>query len=471
MNKVGRIGSILAATFASAVFALVSAQSISADDPELTRLQREWAVRFLEPVPHMELAKYFRAKGNRIQAFYTLENARRNRFDTKEFDDAFLRYFGGFSPLDNSKAEEAKYLNLRRSAPDDIKIIFHLADIYVSRADYASAEPLLRLILDKDPEHFSSVAALAEIYRRQNKPDKEKEILADFEKNYPTAASSYIMQIRRLMDSEPAKARKLLDEAVIRYPNDGNFWFYMAVLADREKQIVEAEQHFIKAAELEKNSVTIQGYTAAFFRAEKRDNKTALDYYLNTYFLDPHAHIDGFAEAKISSLNYELSRAKVEKHLADGNNFEDLLADPNPIVVALTIGKIAEKWDTSKIDLLVGLMRHNDSAVRWYAMEALKTKVRAQTFDKRLMELLRADDLRVRGLAAYIAVHLWKERSFPELRKMLDDEAQVLRFDAVSALLMEGGVEGKKIVLQHKSKEPSVPLRKMIEHSFEKAAP
>ncbi|MEQ1641993.1 MAG: hypothetical protein ABL959_00945 [Pyrinomonadaceae bacterium] len=81
-------------------------------DPELVRLRREWAIRYLEPEPHMELAKYFRAKGNAIQAFYILETARRYRFDQKEFDAAYLKYFGGFAPLDNSKGEEERYLGL-----------------------------------------------------------------------------------------------------------------------------------------------------------------------------------------------------------------------------------------------------------------------------------------------------------------------------------------------------------------------
>src|SRR5687768_11869370 len=81
-------------------------------DPELVRLRHQWAMRYLEPGPHMELARYFRQKGNPIQAFYILENARRHRFDQKVFDAAFLKYFGGFAPLDNSKAAEDKYLTL-----------------------------------------------------------------------------------------------------------------------------------------------------------------------------------------------------------------------------------------------------------------------------------------------------------------------------------------------------------------------
>jgi hypothetical protein len=78
-----------------------TAGQVPAVDPELVRLRHEWAMKFFEPGPHMELAKYFRKKGNLIQAFYILESARRTRFDQKTFDRAFLLHFGGFAPLDN----------------------------------------------------------------------------------------------------------------------------------------------------------------------------------------------------------------------------------------------------------------------------------------------------------------------------------------------------------------------------------
>lgn len=436
-------------------------------DPELDRLRRQWAMRYLEPGPHMELAKYFKEKGNFIQAFYILENARRRRFEEKVFDAAFLLHFGGFRPLDNSKAEEEKYLGLRKTAPNDIGVIIHLADIYVSRGDFVNAEPLFKVALEKDPENFVSVGALAEIYRRQGTMEKAKQILSTFERQYPTAASSYEMRITREIDSDPIATKKLIDEALKKYPDDGRFWFYLAVLADRKKKIKEAEEYFVKAAELGKNGPEIQARTAGFFRVEKSDNATALKYYLNTYFLDPHAHFDGFAEAKVSGLNYDLSKSLVEKSLASGIKAEDLLQDPNPMVVVLALQKLSEKWDSKNTELFVQMMRHDETMVRWFAMQSIITNEGA-AFDKRLKDLLKDSDIRVRGLSAYIAVHLWKERSFPEMKRFLLDDAELLRFDAVSALLINGGAEGRKIVLEHEKKEPNASLRELIETASKK---
>jgi len=466
MRNIRPTESFFSLIFVLGMFVLAGAQ-LPLPETELVRLRHDWAMRFLEPGPHMELAKYFRANGNPIQAFYILENARRHRFETKVFDDAFLLHFGGFKPLDNSKAEEEKYLRLRKTAPDNVGVIIHLVDIYVSRNDFASAEPLFKLALEKDPENFTSVGALEEIYRRQNTPEKAKQILSAFESKYPTAAGSYGMRINRLLDSNPAGAKKMIAEALKKYPDDGTFWFYLAVLTDREKKINEAEGHFVKAAELAKKSAEIQARTASFFRVEKHDNETALKYYLNTYFLDPHAHFNGFAEAKVWNLSYDNSKAFVEKLIAGGKKAEQLIEDPNPIIAVTALSKIADNWDSSKTNIFIRMMRHDEVLVRWSAMRTL-TEKEGRKLDTRVKDLLKDSDLRVRGLAAYMAVRLWKEDSFPEIRKMLREEAQLLRFDAVSALLMEGGHEGKKIVSEHKPKEPSEYLRKLIDASLTK---
>jgi hypothetical protein len=86
------------------------------------------------------------------------------------------------------------------------------------------------------------------------------------------------------------------------------------------------------------------------------------------------------------------------------------------------------------------------------------------SFDPTLKELLVDKDIRKRGLAAYIAVHLWKEKSFDAMRAMLKEEAQLLRFDAVSALAMEGGSEGLKIIKEHAARESNHALKQMIKN-------
>lgn len=428
-------------------------------DPELVKLRHQWAMRYLEPGPHMELARYFRQKGDLLQAFYTLENARRTRFEEEVFDAAFLKYFGGFVPLDNSKAEEDKYLAMVKAAPNDIAALTHLADIYVSRSEFTRAEPLLKSVLDKEPGNYTAVGALAEIYRRQNTPEKAERITDDFVARFPESADGYAIRIERL---DASAAKKLAEEAVVKYPNDGQLWFLLGLLAESGNRLDEAEAHYVKAARLEPNAKRIQARAAIFFRVQRGDNERALGYYLNTYFLDPHAHFDGFAEAKVTSLNSDLAEAKVKRLLAGGTRAEDLLADPNPRVVLFAMAKIREKWNAASIGLFVRLLRHDDVLVRWMAMLMVREKAGAG-FDPTLTSLLRDADLRVRGLAAYLAVSLWKQKSFPEMKRFLADESHLIRFDALSALALYGGPQGLQIARSHKAKEPNEALRKMID--------
>jgi hypothetical protein len=113
---------------------------------------------------------------------------------------------------------------------------------------------------------------------------------------------------------------------------------------------------------------------------------------------------------------------------------------------------------------MVALMGHDDEEVRWLATEAIKVHA-DRSFDEQLRGLLQERDLRKRGLAAYVAVHLWKQESFETMRNMLREEAQLLRYDALSALMIEGGNEGRRIVVEHRASESNPTLQKLIDSS------
>ncbi len=447
----------------------IAAGSVSAQsgtDPELRRLRENWAQRFLEPDPHMELAKYFRERGNRLQAFYILENARRNRFDQKAFDAAYLRHFGGHAPLDNSKTEEDKYLKLINETPEIYDNIDRLADIYISRDDFVRAEPLLKRLLEKWPERVEPSYALAEIYTRQGRRDAAEKLLDDYANHFPETSDGYLLRFERLSKSDPVAAGQLLDAAVKKFPSDGRFVFQLALSSQKDGDLAVAAERYETAARLEPHSEGIQGQTAVFFARTSLDKEKALHYYLNTYFLNPHAHYGGHAEAMISKLNLEIAEQKVKTAIASGVRPADLLLDANPMVVVGALTLIADSWASEQVPVFVGLLQHDEVTVRWFAMEFL-VKKEGHKLDQALKDLLLHKDLRVRGLAAYMAVRLRKRESFPEMRKMLNSDAQVLRFDAISALMMYGGPDGKAIVREHMSKEQNAFLRTLMERSLQ----
>ena len=440
-----------------------SAQSsVSSPDEELIRLRNDWAVHFLEPEPHMELAKYFRDKGNLLQAFFILENARRGRFEQKIFDAAFLKYFGGSKPLDNSKSAEDRYIQLATSAPADLEAVKHLADIYISREDYTNAKKYLSIALAAQPNDFDTLSALVEIYERERNPDKAQQLLETFERRYPDSSGGLSLRLSKEMKADPVKARSTAIEAIAKFPAEGEFRFNFGVLLQKENKLDEAEASFVKAAELSPTSSYIQAWVGRFFFKARPDNARALRYYLQSYLLDPHAYETEYVESRIPKLAFDLAQQEFTKSIGLGLEPEKMLDDTNPIIVQLALLKIAEKWDSNKVDIFVRMMGHDEVRVRWFAMQALVER-EGRAIDPKIRALLTDKDLRKRGLAAYMAVRLWKQESFAEMRKMLAEEAQILRFDAVSALVMEGGGEGRLIVVKHKLSEPNATLRKLID--------
>jgi tetratricopeptide (TPR) repeat protein len=354
----------------------------SAQSSVLDQLRHDLAMRYLEPTPHMALAKFYFDKGDRLQAFYILESARRGRFEDTIFNQAFLTTFGHSTDSDND-----------REAPG----------------------------LDD--------------YRRR---------------------------IAELYEKQPARAKAVMKEAIAKYPTTGLFRFNLGALLQREGKLPEAEAQLVKAAELSPRSSYIQAWVGRFFFKVRSDNQRALTYYLNAYFLDPHTYESEFVESRIRKINGAAAAVHIERLLKSGTPLIEIARDPNPTIAVQSVMQATEEWRPEYLATMVALMGHDDEEVRWLAAEAIKVHV-DRSFDEQLRALLQEKDLRKRGLAAYVAVHLWKQESFETMRNMLREEAQLLRYDALSALIIEGGFEGRRIVVEHRARENNPTLQKLID--------
>lgn len=426
--------------------------------PTLTALQRDFAMRYLEPEPHMALAKYYFDHGNRIVAFFTLEAARRERFEEKIFDPAFYRAFDGF---DNSNAGEARLLAEFAHQPDSADTIHDVADIYISREDYVTAKRYLLIGIQKHPEDYRFTGGLAVVLGRQGKQREAEQLDQDFMRKFPNSAVAYAARAEALTKTNPLEARIILAEALKRFPNDGQLLFDLAVVYEGE-DYQKAEETFVKAAELAPKSEMVQTWVGRFFFKARSDNRRALPYYLNAYFLNPHAYETEFVESRIRTIAAQLAAEELEKQTKAGVSLTKLLADPNPVVVSQALVQLSEQWQLAYVEPVVRLMGHDDGGLRWEATQLLKTKV-DNSFDAQLRDLLKDDDLRKRGLAAYIAVYRWKSDSFAAIKSLLTSESQLVRYDAISALMMEGGPAGRQIVHAHAAREPNATLKKLIE--------
>ena len=328
---------------------LIAFESVPAQgtDPRLLQLRYQLAMGYVDPGPHMALAKYFWQKGDRLQAFLLLEYARRTRFPEAQFNQAFQKEFGG--PRGQSK--------------------------------------------------------------------------------------------------------------------QGEVAFNKAIELQRAGDTKQAEEYFVKAAELSPNSVQIQSWVGRFFFKVKKNDQRALQFYLNAYFLDPHAYETEFVESRIRTINFDEASLRYRLLMQQGASLEEILKHPNPTVSVLALEYVSGAWQPTYIKPLLAQMSHDDELVRWLATEAIFKNV-DRSFDETLKALLRHDDLRIRGLALYMAAHLWKQQSFDLLRTMLREDAQLLRFDAIASLAKEGGSEGRRILLARRSVEPHPALREWIDISL-----
>ena len=449
---------------------IVTSHATQSQSPSVSQLQAEYAMHFLEPAAHMALAKYYRDKGNRLQAFYILETARRGRFEEDEFNKAFALAFKGSQPPDFSKTAEAALLSKHAREPKSIDTIVKLADIYISREDWPKAKEYLSKAIRLQPEDFENAEALAEVFSREGKQEESDRLLREYMQKYPETLNGYRLRIAEVSEKDPDKAKLLLLEAQKKFPQEGGIVFQLGTIRQREGNLREAEEHFVRAAEMSPDSALIQAWVGRFFFKVKNDDRRALNYYLNAYLLDPHAYETEYVESRIPKTSEVVSKADYEQQRKSGVPLTKILEDPNPGVVYIALEEMSSKWDPKYLKIFLDLMGHEDGGVRWYATQAIKEKV-DRSFDETLRALLKDSDLRKRGLAAYIAVHLWKQESFGMMRAMLKEEAQILRFDAVSALIMEGGADGRAIVLEHLPRERHPGLRKVIEFANKQGEP
>jgi len=441
---------------------MILAAQAESTDPQLQHLRNELAMRWLEPEPHMALAKYIYDRGDRLLAFYILENIRRTRFPMEVFDQAFDQVFRGHGPFDNSQEAVAAAKHAVETVPDDPEALVHLADIYISREEYSAAAPLLERAVELQPDDAETGFALTETYHRQGRNEAAAKNLERFAETHPGSPEVVLQETAALMQSNPAEARSRLQRAAEAHPESGAILFNLAIVTQEEGDLEAAGHFFKEAAILAPNDAHIQGWTGRYFLKVANDPEGALQYYLSAYFLDPHFYETEFAESRIRTLAWEAAEQTTDQILRQGASVETLLLHPNPVVAGMGVDRAKQDWKPTYVEPVVELMTHDDPGLRWSATVALMENV-DETFDERLAQLLVDSDLRRRGLAAYLAVHRWGQDAFPTLENFLQSEAQLLRYDAISAILQDGGEAGKTLLRNHEEHETNSLLREMID--------
>ena len=301
-------------------------------DLEIERLRTELAMRWLEPEPHMALARYIHDRGDRLLAFYILENLRRTRFPEEVFDQAFDQSFHGRDAFDNSPEAEASARAAVEAAPADPATLTHLADIYISHEEYDTAAPLLERVIDIQPEDPGAWMALAEIHRRQGQMEDATRTMERFVEANPGSPEVVLQETSAMMESDPAEAQRTLQQAAEIHPDSGAILFNLATLTQQEGNLDEAERLYREAARLAPEDPHIQGWTGRFLLKVADDPEGALQHYLSAYFLDPHFYDSEYAESRIRRLAWDIAGKEIIRLFQQETSVETLLEHANPVI-------------------------------------------------------------------------------------------------------------------------------------------
>ena len=442
------------------------APSLWADDTALEAAKREYALHFFSVDAHVDLAKQQYEHGNRLQAFYTLETARRYHFPQEEFIKSFRRIFLG-DTFDNSPKSEAALRAKVKASPNDFEALTRLADIYISREEWDKAIPLLESARKLRPDDFSPAGAMAEVYQRMGKQQESKELISSWTKDHPDSIDTYHARIDEMFKNN-TDARSLVDEALKKYPDDAALHFDLGIVLERAGNFIEEQKEFEKAVQLGPKNEHIQGWVARFYLKREIDKRRALDLYLNVYFLDPDFYDSEYAESRIQKLAPQVAEELLMK--VSGKDMREL-APLLPAAESVILRSAEEKWTATSAATVIKIMGSEDEANRGMAMTLL-AEHRDANVEKEVAQMLDDPDLRKRGMAGYLAVKWQKEKALPVMKKWLEDPAELARFDAISALIESGGPAGRKIVEEYagSGKEPCPQIRRTMAGALKQKA-
>ena len=429
----------------------------------LAGLRTEQARHFFSADAHLALAKGLLERGDGIRAFFVSENARRSLFEAEEFAKAHRKVFRKPDPFDNRPEAEEQLQEKVKASPKDARLLVDLADIYISRSDWDRARPLLTKAMGLQPDDASIVFALAEIARREEKPDEAENVTARFVAEHPTDPASYRIRIGDLAEKDVAAAAKLADEAVGKHPDAGDLRILRARLAYSRHDEAAAETDFVEGARHSPENAFIQGQAGRFFLKGKKEPEMALPFYLRAYFLDPDFYDGEYAEGRIRSILHRTAEGRV----AAVPDPRALLRGADPVAIGLGLEALGRNWDPEAVDDLYRLLEDDDGTLRWLSMKLIAEHAGPSTAE-RVGSVLNGPDPRARGMGLYVVARVQGEKGLPILRTALKSDLELIRYDALSALLMYGGAEGRAIAQEYvrNGPEPCDAIRMRLERAL-----
>lgn len=424
--------------------------------PGLEAARRAAALGAMETLPRLRLAKTLHDAGERLLAFAVAEHVGQEQ--PPDFLVAFHHVFRG-GPADLGEEAEAGLRRAAAAAPEDPEPLEALADLYLWRRDFAEAARVLEEAAALAPGDFSLHANLSQSLMALGEAERAAQVLESWYDGHPEAPQAFAHRVQLRLGRELPEAKRLLTEGLRLHPDDASLVGLKASVLEREGRPAEAEAALRRAAALSDDN---PGFHLSLGAIDaKRDPSAAREHYLTAYFLDPRAGLDEPASTRIKELTFELGTERFDaegKGCTEGDCYRRLVADSNPVFVTLALRLADLNWREHHVEPVVGLLSHDDPDLRAKAVSVLRRHV-GEEFLPRLQELLRSQDLHVRGLSSFLAARLMGPESLPVLEAFLDSPAQAVRRDALRALASSGLEGSADLIAAHAERERHPALR------------
>lgn len=245
-------------------------------------------------------------------------------------------------------------------------------------------------------------------------------------------------------------------------PDDAKTAFEAASKLVTQGKYDEAETYFQKALKIDDRSFFINAWVGRFYYKTRSDSSRALPYYFKAYFLYPDAYETEYVESRITRISLEQAKHTFAEQLETGKSLPELARGTDPFVVANAIELMATNWKPEYLAVMLECLSDDDSYDRWLAFVVVQ-KYAGPSLGQVVSGMMIDKDLRKRGLAGYAVVERPGQERFALLKQMLKDPAELLRFDAISALALKGGATGRQILKDHQRVEKQLRLKGLID--------
>lgn len=434
---------------------------VAAGAGDIEGLRAEYASSFTDPLTHLRLAREHQRAGRSLLAFSLLENLRRQ--SPAAFRATFSSVFiAGDADVDDATLE--RLLSEQAQRPDDVALADRVGRILLARGELEGAGLLFTQCAGLEPDERRHVENLADVLGRQRLNKRGEELLSAFDAEHPGGVQARTFAVQAALDAtDVARAKRLVKEALLGHPDDCELIALRGQIFAAEGKGPEAQRYLAQAVRLCPERARLHGSYASFLMLVKGDPVQALGRYLEAYFVDPNFHDGTYVDARIRSLSASLAEALVARRdgaCIDAACLAGLLADENPAIVRLALERAQSTWGSELEKPLLRLLGHDDPDLRAGAMLLLAQHADA-SFPARLEALFGSTDPRRLGMAAQLAVRTQGAAGRKQAKALLEHADELVRFDAITALGLEGGPSGRVIVAEHAEAEKSQQLREL----------